>query len=78
MSVTQTEQILQAAEGLEQGEVIGLGDYAVSSNGNTSPAKKSVLADAFVSFHDIESGDKISVWMHSTTGALIILPGDAE
>jgi len=74
MSVTQTEQILEAAEGLESGEVIGLGDYTVSSNGRSSSAKKSVLAESFVSFHDISSGDKIQVWMHGKTGALIVLP----
>lgn len=78
MSVTQTDQILEAAKGLEQGEVIGLGDYTVSSNGQSSSAKKSVIAESFVSFHNIDSGDKISVWMHSKTGAMIILPKEHE
>lgn len=74
MSVSQSEQILRAAKSMERGEVVGLGEYTVSSNGSGSTAKKSVLADSFVGFHGIESGDKVAAWMHSGTGALILLP----
>lgn len=78
MSVTESNLILQAAESLERGEVVGLGDYVVSSNGKNSSSKKSVLAETFVSYHEISSGDRISMWMHGETGALIILPAKNE
>jgi len=50
MSVSKTDQILQAGKSLERGEVVGLGDYTVAGNGSSS-SKRAVLAESFVEFH---------------------------
>jgi len=75
MSVSKTDQILQAGKSLERGEVVGLGDYTVAGNGSSS-SKRAVLAESFVEFHELNSGEKVSAYMHGPTGALIILPND--
>ncbi|WP_156184200.1 hypothetical protein [Halostagnicola sp. A56] len=76
--MTETEQILEAAQNFEQREVIGLGEYTVNSNGRGSETKKMVLAQTYVSWHGLSSESKVRTWIDSKTGALIVLPKDND
>lgn len=75
MSVTSTDQIREASKSLDRGDVFGAGSYRLTAN-QSSSSLKAVIAQEFCSHHNLEDGDQIDVWIDSSTGALIMLPGD--
>lgn len=78
MSYSKTKRAQRAADSLSGGNVIGLGNYTASENGDTSSSLKSVLAKNWVNHHDLEGGDGLDVWLDPESGALILLPEDID
>lgn len=77
MSAGKTKQAERAANAFRDGSVIGMGTYRASPNGSSNSLKQTLPID-YVRHHDIEAKDKIQTWIDSETGALIILPEDAD
>ncbi|MCU4926913.1 hypothetical protein OB905_13140 [Halobacteria archaeon AArc-dxtr1] len=75
MSTQKMDSARSAANALDDGAVIGLGEYLTQPNGS-SDSLKATLPIQFVRHHELESKDELNTWMDSKTGALIVMPGD--
>ena len=78
MSLTETEQALEASKSLKQGEVMGLGTFRLTSNGRNGSSLKCVVPIKFCRHHGLNDSDQLKAWVDSSTGALILLPGGGD